>query len=149
MAYLPGITVEYSPLDVTSLSLQSSTDPSEDYGTSELVWIIPTIVAVIIFLFLLAVGLFYCIRNLELFTLRRNLCVCWCCKRSEGEEYIHLNETFHIYCENYTLNESKQFGQPFIENTIVTLEQCGHDELQYISVYITKGSVVEEPLVLA
>lgn len=93
------------------ISVTSSTPtPSDNDETIKLVWIIPTVIAIIVILVLLALGLFYCIRALEVAFIRhcapRFSCCCACCLNdiTSRDEYIHLNETFDIYKEEYTIN---------------------------------------------
>lgn len=96
-------------------AVTSSTPKPDDDDVIKLVWIIPTVLGVIAVLFILALGLFYCIRALELAFIRHCAPACTCCaccvdQKQYSDEYIHLNETFDIYQEKYSLNGSGSYS---------------------------------------
>lgn len=97
--------------EAASVAVTSSTSaPGTDDETIKLVWIIPAVIAFVVILVLFALGVFYCIRGLELAFIHHCsphcTCCCACCYNdvTSRDEYIHLNETFDIYKEEYTIN---------------------------------------------
>ena len=104
---------EIEPKVMTSLQpsmASSTTKPPIDDETVKLIWIIPSVLGIVAILVLFALGVFYCIRGLELCFIRHCshhfTCCCSRCyaDRVYRDEYIHLNETFDSNKEDYAIN---------------------------------------------
>lgn len=95
---------------LTTAAVSSTTPaPDDTDDVIQLIWIIPSVLGVVAVIVLFALGLFYCIRGLELAFIRHCSSCCTCCPcccedATKRDEYIHLNETFDIYNESYTIN---------------------------------------------
>lgn len=91
--------------ETSTFFLSTTTVADDSFDYVRLVWIIPLVAGVVVVLFLLAFGLFYCVRHTELFVLKCCMVFNCCCRQKEREEeYINLNETHRLYNENYTIN---------------------------------------------
>ncbi|KAH3855893.1 uncharacterized protein LOC127871128 [Dreissena polymorpha] len=90
------------PYESTTNSPITSTGRSDDDAAVSLTWLISIVIGVVVVMLFLALGLFYCIRNLELCFLTRCPECCPCCvPEDERDEYIHLNNAFDHYRDHY------------------------------------------------
>ncbi|KAH3855904.1 uncharacterized protein LOC127871127 [Dreissena polymorpha] len=90
------------PYESTTITPITSTKSADDDAAVSLTWLIPIVIGVVVVMLFLALGLFYCIRNLELCFLTRCPECCPCCvPEDERDENIPLHSAYGHYRESY------------------------------------------------